>query len=229
MHVLLWGYPISSSLSLSLSLSLSYAALRYKLRGAPVSHLCTINAKAAMECGKFEMTRMWKILKILTSSTAMATATTSSLNTPQDHPQIIYNMGDMLDFRTSSNLLSEAQSSSPISQESYFHSSPTDENCSQLGGGGGSSSYQLVEKGHSSSSLANSTKSDPRMDNNKSFYFSTAQASGGGRDSQGRHGGDTGEGVSERCILDYIMMCFDTYTCFIFYFCLPRFSPHCCY
>ncbi len=159
--------------------------LRYKLRGAPVSHLCAVNAKAAMECGKFAMARMWKILKILTRSTAIPT---SSLNSPEGYPQIICSMSDMLGFGPTPNPPSEASQSS---QKSSF---PVhlDEGDSQSG----SSVSQVGGKWHSSSAL--STKSDSRMD--KSLYLSTAQASGG-RAPQGSHGG-TGEGVSSAISLD---------------------------
>ncbi len=74
--------------------------LRYKLRGAPVSHLCTVNAEAAMECGKFEMGRMWKRLNILTMSAAMSTL--SSYYSLEDHSQSVSStMGNTLGFLSS--------------------------------------------------------------------------------------------------------------------------------
>ncbi len=149
--------------------------LRYKLRGAPVSHMCTANAVAAMECGKFEMARMWKILKILTISTAMPT---SSLNSLEDNdPQFIYKMNNIIGFTKSPSEASRSPSSvaaANFDEDSYQHSFP---------------GSQIRTKVNPSPRL--SMKPDWRMES----FYSSSQAPPSVRVAlQGIH--DTGKGVS---------------------------------
>ncbi len=136
-----------------------------------------MNAEAAMECGKFEMARMWKILKILIISAAMPT---SSLNSLEDYsPDVYSSMDDTLGL---CNSLSETSPAVPNSGLAI----QLDEDDSQSAG---KTKHPLQDGGLSTPS-----------DSNRSFFPPTPQSSHGMAIQGGSPG--AGEGVSGVISLD---------------------------